>query len=47
MRLRLVCAASPVDETTQPYYPNTEDVLADAAPHLGILEVPKAFPRGS
>ncbi len=29
-----------IDETSQPYYPSTFDILADAAPHLGILEVP-------
>lgn len=31
---------APIDETSQPYYPNTTDMLADAAPHLPILEVP-------
>ncbi|CAN5296332.1 hypothetical protein BH11MYX1_BH11MYX1_48990 [soil metagenome] len=30
----------PIDETSQPYYPSTTDVLADAAPHLPVLEVP-------
>jgi hypothetical protein len=30
----------PFDETTQPYYPSEDDVLADAAPHMNILEVP-------
>ena len=31
---------APIDETSQPYYPSTSDVLADAGPHLPILEVP-------
>ncbi len=31
---------APIDETSQPYRPSTTDVLADAAPHLSILEVP-------
>jgi hypothetical protein len=31
---------APVDETSQPYYPSEDDVLADAAPHMNILEVP-------
>jgi hypothetical protein len=31
---------APVDETTQPYYPQTTDILADASPHMNILEVP-------
>ncbi len=31
---------APIDEETQPYYPNTDDILADAPPHLSILEVP-------
>lgn len=31
---------SAIDETTQPYYPNEDDILADAPPHLPILEVP-------
>jgi hypothetical protein len=30
----------PVDDATQPYYPSQDDVLADAAPHMTILEVP-------
>ncbi|HUS32761.1 MAG TPA: hypothetical protein VMZ53_29875 [Kofleriaceae bacterium] len=30
----------PVDETTQPYYPSVDDILADAAPHQRVLEVP-------
>ncbi|HTL35545.1 MAG TPA: hypothetical protein VL326_20595 [Kofleriaceae bacterium] len=30
----------PVDETTQPYYPSKDDILADAAPHQSVLEVP-------
>src|SRR5690606_23198209 len=30
----------PIDELSQPYYPNVDDLLADAAPHLPILEVP-------
>jgi hypothetical protein len=30
----------PIDETSQPYYPSTTDILADAAPHLPVLEVP-------
>jgi hypothetical protein len=30
----------PIDETSQPYYPSTTDLLADAAPHVDILEVP-------
>lgn len=29
-----------IDETSQPYYPNTNDLLADAAPHIDVLEVP-------
>jgi hypothetical protein len=31
---------APIDETSQPYYPSKDDMLADAAPHLSILEVP-------
>jgi hypothetical protein len=31
---------APIDELTQPYYPSTADILADAGPHLPILEVP-------
>jgi hypothetical protein len=31
---------SSIDETSQPYYPSTTDMQADAAPHLPILEVP-------
>ncbi|MBA3819560.1 MAG: hypothetical protein H0X17_11755 [Deltaproteobacteria bacterium] len=31
---------SSIDETSQPYYPSTTDIQADAAPHLPILEVP-------
>jgi hypothetical protein len=31
---------APIDETSQPYYPSRDDILADAAPHLPILEVP-------
>lgn len=31
---------SAIDETSQPYYPSTTDIQADAAPHLPILEVP-------
>jgi hypothetical protein len=30
----------PIDETSQPYYPSSTDILADAAPHLPVLEVP-------
>jgi hypothetical protein len=30
----------PIDETTQPYYPSKTDILADAGPHLPILEMP-------
>jgi len=29
-----------IDEESQPYYPNTGDLLADSAPHVDILEVP-------
>lgn len=29
-----------IDEESQPYYPSTSDVLADAAPHVDVLEVP-------
>ncbi len=31
---------SAIDETSQPYYPAADDMLADRAPHLPILEVP-------
>jgi len=31
---------APIDETSQPYYPSTTDILADGAPHLPVLEVP-------
>ena len=31
---------SAIDETTQPYYPQTTDMQADAAPHLPLLEIP-------
>ncbi len=31
---------SAIDETSQPYYPAEDDILADRAPHLPILEVP-------
>lgn len=31
---------SAIDETSQPYYPSTTDMQADAAPHLPILEIP-------
>jgi hypothetical protein len=31
---------NPIGNTSQPYYPSQTDVLADAAPHLPILEVP-------
>ncbi|MCX5742482.1 MAG: hypothetical protein NT062_08305 [Proteobacteria bacterium] len=31
---------APIDATSQPYYPQTTDLLADAAPHMDILEVP-------
>jgi hypothetical protein len=31
---------APFDDDTQPYYPSQDDVLADASPHLRILEVP-------
>src|SRR5205085_12120320 len=31
---------APIDETSQPYYPAADDMLADRAPHLPILEVP-------
>jgi hypothetical protein len=30
----------PIDETSQPYYPNVDDILADAPPHTAVLEVP-------
>ena len=30
----------PIDESSQPYYPSTTDLLADAAPHGRVLEVP-------
>lgn len=29
-----------ITETSQPYYPNEDDVLSDAAPRLSVLEVP-------
>ncbi|MBA3398018.1 MAG: hypothetical protein H0T89_35665 [Deltaproteobacteria bacterium] len=29
-----------IDATSQPYYPSTTDILADAAPHIPVLEVP-------
>lgn len=29
-----------IDETSQPYYPAEDDILADREPHLPILEVP-------
>jgi hypothetical protein len=29
-----------IDETSQPYYPSVTDLLADAAPHATVLEVP-------
>jgi len=29
-----------IGDTSQPYYPSETDILADAAPHLPILEVP-------
>jgi len=29
-----------IDERSQPYWPNTEDLLSDEAPHAGVLEVP-------
>ena len=31
---------SSIDETSQPYFPSANDMQADAAPHLPILEVP-------
>ena len=31
---------APMNDRSQPYYPRDSDVLADAAPHLAILEVP-------
>ena len=31
---------SSIDETSQPYYPSTTDIQADAAPHLPVLEIP-------
>ena len=31
---------STIDEESQPYYPNTTDLLSDAAPHVDVLEVP-------
>ena len=31
---------APIDETSQPYYPAEDDMLADRPPHLSILEVP-------
>lgn len=30
----------PITDTSQPYYPSVDDILTDAAPHRGILEVP-------
>ncbi|MEO8706183.1 MAG: hypothetical protein ABI867_39500, partial [Kofleriaceae bacterium] len=30
----------PIDETSQPYYPSTTDILATTGPRLSILEVP-------
>lgn len=30
----------PIDEVSQPYYPSRDDILADAAPNVGVLEVP-------
>jgi hypothetical protein len=29
-----------IDEESQPYYPSTTDLLANAAPHIDVLEVP-------
>lgn len=29
-----------IDDESQPYYPNTSDLLSDAAPHIDVLEVP-------
>ena len=31
---------SSIDETSQPYYPAEDDIQADRAPHLPVLEVP-------
>ncbi len=31
---------STIDEHSQPYYPNTNDLLSDAPPHVDVLEVP-------
>ena len=31
---------SSINETSQPYYPNVDDILSDAPPTLPILEVP-------
>ena len=31
---------SAIDDTSQPYFPQTTDMQADAAPHLPLLEVP-------
>lgn len=29
-----------INDDSQPYYPNTNDLLVDAAPHIDVLEVP-------
>lgn len=31
---------NPIDDTSQPYWPNTDDVLSSTAPNLSLLEVP-------
>ena len=31
---------NPINDTSQPYWPNTDDVLSSAAPTLSLLEVP-------
>ncbi len=31
---------APINGTSQPYYPNEDDILSDESPNLGILEVP-------
>jgi len=31
---------APIDDTSQPWYPNEDDILSDATPQLELLEVP-------
>ena len=31
---------APIDDTSQPWYPNDDDILSDATPQLELLEVP-------